>query len=326
MQVVNQGVILAAGKGTRLHPLTLTRTKAMAPVTGKPIVVRVMETLMQNGIRDFILLISPDDQEITTYFQEKFATDVKLRFIVQPQRLGMANALSLAAPYLHGPFIMSACDNLTPPTHVGELLSTFQTTQANATLSLMEIDIAKASSTGIIEWKNGLIQRIVEKPKPEEAPSNISSLPLYVFSPKLLTYLPEVKPSPRGEYELQDAIQMLIERDGCVNGVLTPSRVQLTNMADLLALNQYYLETDSAAAQVLSQQMGEGVRFLPPVRIEADVVIGPGCVIGPRVYIEAGCTIGANAHIAEAVILRNTIVAPEQQIRNAVVSNIEPRI
>lgn len=326
MQVVNQGVILAAGKGTRLHPLTLTRTKAMAPVAGKPIVARVMETLMQNGIRDFILLISPDDQEIVAYFQEKFAADVKIQFVVQPQRLGMANALSLAAPYLHGPFIMSACDNLTPPQHVAELLTTFQSTQANATLSLMEIDIAKASSTGIIEWKNGLIQRIVEKPKPEEAPSNISSLPLYVFSPKLLAYLPAVKPSPRGEYELQDAIQMLIERDGCVNGVLTPSRVQLTNMPDLLALNQHYLEVDSVAAQVRTQLIGEGARFLAPVRIEADVVIGPGCVIGPRVYIEPGCTIGAGAHITEAVILRNTNIAPGQQIMNVVMSNLEPRI
>ncbi|MFN8488462.1 MAG: sugar phosphate nucleotidyltransferase [Caldilineaceae bacterium] len=319
MQVVHQGVILAAGRGTRLHPLTLTRTKAMAPVAGKPIVARVMETLIQNGIRDFILLISPDDQEIVPYFQEKFAADAKLQFIVQPQRLGMANALGLAAPYLNGSFIMSACDNLTPSEHVAELLTKFQTTQANATLSLMAIDIEQASSTGIIEWKNGLIQRIVEKPKPEEAPSNISSLPLYVFSPKLLTYLPEVKPSPRREYELQDAIQMLIERDGGVNGVLTPSRVQLTNMADLLALNQYYLEADQAAAQVLSQQIGEGVRLLPPVRIEADVVIGPGCIIGPRVYIEPGCTIGDNVHLTDAVVLRQIKIASDKQMTNAVV-------
>src|SRR5262249_55582086 len=158
------------------------------------------------------------------------------------QRLGMAKALSLAAPYLHGAFIMSACDNLTPLAHVAALLNTYQSTQANATLSLMEIDIARASSTGIIEWRNDFIQRIVEKPRPEDAPSNISSLPLYVFSPKILTYLPEVQPSPRGEYELQDAIQLLIDRAGCVNGVLTPGRIQLTDMADLRALNCHYLE------------------------------------------------------------------------------------
>lgn len=319
MAKVSQGVILAAGKGTRLHPLTATRTKAMAPVAGKPIIVRVLETLIQNGIHDFVLLISPDDQEIIPYFQENFAPPITVQFVVQPERLGMANALRLAAPYLYGPFIMSACDNLVPPSHVADLLNTHESAQANATLSLMEIDIAKASSTGIIEWRAGLIQRIVEKPKPEAAPSNISSLPLYVFSPKILVYLPEVKLSARGEYELQDAIQLLIDRAGQVTGVLTPSRVQLTNMADLLALNQYYLEIDQTAAQILSQNIHADTQLLPPVRIDADVAIGPGCVIGPNVYIEQGCQIGANVHLANALILRQTVIASGQQLTNQVV-------
>lgn len=321
MQQVKQGVILAAGKGTRLHPITATRTKAMAPVAGKPIVARVMETLIENGIGDFVLLISPDDQEITGYFQEQFGADLAIRFVVQPQRLGMANALGLAAPFIRGPFILSACDNLTPAAHIAELLDTHEKTQANATLSLMKIDIAKASSTGIIEWENGLIRRIVEKPKPEEAPSNISSLPLYVFSPKILAYLSAVKPSPRGEYELQDAIQMLIERDGQVTGVLTPSRVQLTNVADLLALNHHYLAIDPDAAVVLAPNIGAGTRLIPPVWIDNNVTIGPGCVIGPHVTLEQGCHIGANAQIEDALILRHTTIAAGRQIKHEVVSD-----
>ncbi len=320
MAQVSQGVILAAGKGTRLYPLTATRTKAMAPVAGKPIVARVLETLIQNDIRDFVLLISPDDQEIIRYFQENFAPPITIQFVVQPERLGMANALSLAAPYLHGAFVMSACDNLVPASHVAALLNIHETRQANATLSLMAIDIAKASSTGIIEWRDGLIQRIVEKPKPEAAPSNISSLPLYVFSPQILAYLPEVKLSARGEYELQDAIQLLINRDGQVIGVLTPDRMQLTNATDLLALNQHYLASDQTAAQILTSNIGEGTRLLPPVRIDDNVTIGPGCVIGPSVYMEQGCQIGANAHIANALILRHTLIAPGSQITNQVVS------
>ncbi|CAN5582798.1 hypothetical protein BH10CHL1_BH10CHL1_04940 [soil metagenome] len=319
MDQVKQGVILAAGKGTRLYPLTATRTKAMAPVAGKPIVARVLETLVQNGIQDFVLLISPDDQEIIPYFQENFAPSLTFQFVVQPERLGMANALSLAAPYLQGAFIMSACDNLVPAVHVAELLNTHESRQANATLSLMAIDIAKASSTGIIEWRDNLIQRIVEKPKPEVAPSNISSLPLYVFSPKILAHLPEVQLSARGEYELQDAIQLLIDRDGHVTGVLTPSRVQLTNISDLLALNQHYLALDPTAAQILSPNIDASTQLLPPVRIDANVTIGPNCVIGPNVYIEQGCQIGANVHIANALVLRHTVITPGSQIANQVV-------
>jgi len=313
-----QGIILAAGKGKRLHPITLQRTKAMAPVVGKPIVERVMETLIQTGIRDFVLIISPDDADIVPHFQHK-SWDVRVQFVIQPERLGMANALGLAAPFIRGPFILSACDNLTPPAHVAELVAHHQTSGANATLSLLEIDIARASSTGIVEWRDQRIQRIVEKPTPAEAPSNISSLPLYVFSPRILDYLPAVQPSPRGEYELQDAIQMLIEHDGGVTGVLTPSRIQLTNMTDLLVLNRHYLTTEPAAAQVLTPTIGTGTRLIPPVRIEAGCVIGANSVIGPNVTIERDCQIGDQAQISEALILRNAVVVTGAQIYKSVI-------
>lgn len=313
-----QGVILAAGKGKRLHPLTLQRTKAMAPVAGQPIVARVLEMLLANGIRNFIFLISPDDQEIVPYFQQQ-ALDAEIRFVTQHERLGMAHALRLAAPYIHGPFVMSACDNLTSAAHIAEMLTTYEQGNANAVLSLMAIDIAHAASTGIIEWHNGAIRRIVEKPKPAEAPSNISSLPLYLFSPHLLDYLPEIKLSARGEYELQDAIQLLIERRGQVTGVLTPSRVQLTTVADLLALNQHYLAHDPAQVTVHTSTIGADTTFVPPVRIEAGVTIGPNCVIGPNVYIEANCQIGAGVQIHNAILLRGAVIADQQYVAHDVI-------
>lgn len=315
-----QAVILAAGKGSRLNPITLNRTKAMVPILGKPIVERVMEGLVQNGIHDFILVVSREDGEVGRYFQEQSALEVNLQFVVQPERLGMANALSLAAPYIHGTFIMSACDNLTPAKHVAELLQTHHDQSANATLSLMEIDLALAGRTGIIEWHDGQIRRIVEKPAPGEAPSNIASLPLYVFSPKVLAYLPEVKPSPRGEYELQDAIQMLIDRDSRVTGVLTPSRLQLTNAGDLLALNRHYLTTGGDTPQLAPRSVGQHTHLITPLRIEEGTTIGPGCVIGPRVYIERNCRIGADVLIKDAVILRDTVIEDGRQIVGEVVS------
>ncbi|MFQ5578627.1 MAG: sugar phosphate nucleotidyltransferase, partial [Anaerolineae bacterium] len=238
-----QAVILAAGKGSRLNPITLRRSKAMVPILGRPIVERVMETLAQNGIRRFIMVISRQDSEVGQYFREETTLKADIRFVIQPERLGMANALQHIAPYIRGPFILSACDNLTSPEHVAALIAAHRERKANATLSLMKIDPALAGRTGIVDMHNGCIRRIVEKPAPGDAPSNIASLPLYVFSPRLLAYLPEVNPSPRGEYELQDAIQMLIERDGGVTGLLTPTRLQLTNAADLLALNRHYLTT-----------------------------------------------------------------------------------
>ena len=88
-----QGVTLAAGKGSRLQPITLTRSKAMVPILGKPVVERVMEDLAANGVDDFILVVSPDDRYITRYFRRESELNADVRFVYQPERLGMANAL-----------------------------------------------------------------------------------------------------------------------------------------------------------------------------------------------------------------------------------------
>lgn len=315
-----QSVILAAGKGSRLNPITLNRTKAMVPILGKPIVERVMETMVQNGIHEFIMVISREDGEVGRYFREQSTLDVDIQFVIQPERLGMANALSLAAPYIHDTFIISACDNLTPPEHVAELLAKHRAAAAQATLSLMEVNPSMVQRTGVVDWHDGRIRCIVEKPAPGEAPSNIASLPLYIFSPKLLDYLPEVKLSPRGEYELQDAIQMLIERDGNVTGVLTQRRLQLTNAEDLLALNRHYLTTGGNKPQLAPRSVGQHTHLITPLRIEEGTTIGPGCVIGPRVYIERNCHIGADVLIKDAVILRDTTIEDGHQVLGEVVS------
>lgn len=304
-----QAVILAAGKGTRLQPLTLTRTKAMVPVAGKPLVQRVLETILPVGITELVLVVSPEDQEIRACFSACIGLDGPVHFVEQPVRLGMANALSLAAPYIHGPFILSACDNLTSTTHIADLVAAHRARKAVATLSLMPVDLEQVSKTGVVVWDGMFVRRIVEKPRPEETPSTISSLPLYVFEPDLLDDLPYVQPSPRGEYELQDAIQRLIDRSGRVTGVLIPHREQVTNAADLLALNLRYLDSAPERCSVdENAQMGPGVTLRPPLRIDAGVQVGAGAVIGPWVYLEAGCRIGAGAEVRDALVLRKAVI------------------
>ncbi len=292
----------------------------MIPVLGKPMVERVLETFVANGIRDITMVVSPEDEEIRRYFQEESRLGIEIRFVEQLQRLGMANALGLAAPSIREAFVLSACDNLTPPGHVADLIATHQRLNAAATLSLMEVDPALVSRTGIVEWENNLVRRIVEKPTPEEAPSNISSLPLYVFSPQILEHLPHVQMSARGEYELQDAIQKLIECSGRVTGVFTSERLQLTNAADLLALNRHYLNTGGDTPQLAPLRVGRHTHLITPLRIEEGTIIGSGCVIGPRVYIERDCHIGSEVLIKDAVILRGTTIADGKQVVGEVVS------
>jgi bifunctional UDP-N-acetylglucosamine pyrophosphorylase/glucosamine-1-phosphate N-acetyltransferase len=145
-------------------------------------------------------------------------------------------------------------------------------------------------------------------------------MPLYIFSKRILDYLPEVPLSPRGEYELQDAIQMLIERDGRVRGYHTPGRLTLTSPADLLALNRYYLVNGNANQHDVPRSVGANTKLIPPLHIEAGVVIGAGCEIGPNVYIERDCRIGNGVTIRESVLLRGVRVPDGMSIEEKVVS------
>ncbi len=316
-----QAVILAAGKGSRLHPITVERSKAMLPILGKPIVERVMEMLVSNGVNDFILVVSPEDRHITRHFRRASALDADIRFAYQPERKGMANALSCAAPLITEDFVLSACDNLVAADDVGRLISGMQSEQQpNGILTLMPVEPERIASGAIVEMEGPWVKRIIEKPRPEEVRSDLASLPLYAFSKKLLNYLPEVRVSPRGEYELQDAMQMLIDRDGKVGSICVERRLTLTNAADLLALNREYLIHGGAHPQLAPLTVGPGTRLITPLHIERGTVIGSDCTIGPNVYIERDCQVGNGVTVRDAILLHGAQIADNTTITDEVVA------
>jgi NDP-sugar pyrophosphorylase family protein len=296
----------------------------MLPILGQPMVARVMQMLVGNGVRDFVLVVNGADRHVLDFFETEYpllAPDVRVEFVFQAERLGMAHALSLAKEHIRGPFVLSACDNLVAPEHVRELLGRLEGTPgAQAVLSLMRIEPHLIGRTGLVELREERVTRIVEKPAPEDAISDIASLPLYAFQPTILDLLPRVGLSPRGEYELQDAIQMLIDGQGGVYGVLTPSRLTVTNAEDLLAINRHYLLQGGDQPQLAPRRVGNNTHLITPLRIEEGVEIGSGCVIGPRVYIERDCVIGDNVLMKDAVILRGATVEAGKQVLGEVVS------
>jgi dTDP-glucose pyrophosphorylase len=314
-----QAVILAAGRGTRLHPITLNRTKAMCPIVGKPIVERVMDTMVTNGIRDFVLVISPDDPEIQSYFANQSTLDANIQFVPQLERKGMGHALLQASPLIHADFILSSCDNLVADDQIAALLTTWEQEQPNGILSTLRVGPEEIVRMGIVELDGDRIVRIVEKPSLEKAPSDIGSVPLYMFSGKMQAYLPLIPKSPRGEYELQDAIQMLIDRDGKVRQFQLPSRIDLTTPADLLALNIHFLPKNQDKIEIQQGILGKNTRFRKPVIVGKNVTIGGDCVIGPNVYLETGATLEDGVQIENAVVLRDRIVATRSQFKNQIV-------
>jgi len=313
-----QAVILAAGMGTRLRPVTANRSKAMVPVLGRPLVERALLPFTKNGVRDFVFVISPDDAEITRHFAERTSLDITARFVVQEERLGTAHALRHAAPLVDGRFVVSACDSLLEPWHVQKLFSVAE--NADAVLSLLDVEPEKLCRSGVVELDGERIRRIVEKPSRENAPSNTVSLPHYVFSPRLLEILPSVEPSVRGEFELQDAIQGLIDGDQTVIGVRGEKRFQVSSPEDLLELTRQLFSVGSEPFRIGPDTVSPGMTLVEPFHIEPGTVLGDGCEIGPEVFLESGCHIGRGAVVRRSIVLRDGRVGDGEMIEDQVVA------
>jgi NDP-sugar pyrophosphorylase family protein len=182
----------------------------------------------------------------------------------------------------------------------------------------MQVEPEEVSKGGIVAVDGPWITRIVEKPRPEEAPTNLYSMALYAFSPRILDYLPEVPRSPRGEYELQDAIQMLIQHDGRVCGVTLTERLTLTTPQDLLSINCRYLAGTGSSRPPAPEAVGRLSLLISPLYAEPGVVIGPDCVVGPEVYLERDCSIGQGVTLRRAIILRGSMVPDGTLIQDQV--------
>lgn len=302
-----QVVVLAAGLGTRLRPVTLNRSKAMVPVLGRPLVERVLQPWLAAGMREIVLVVGPEDREIRAHFGAGNDLGLTVRFVEQHERCGMAHALGIAAPHLHGDFGLTACDSLVSVEHVGELAAAHR--GGSAVLSLMDVAPEFVSRSAAVELEGIRVRRIVEKPGPGEAPSDTVSLPHYILPRRLLELLKGLEPSARGEVELQSAIQELVDIGGRVIGVRTQRRVQVSNPEDLRCLNLELLESGDRVAARPSRGIGEGTVFHDPVCIEDGATVGSRCIIGPRVYLEAGCVVGDLAVVRDSVVLRDAWVA-----------------
>ena len=311
-----QAIILAAGKGSRLHPLTLDRSKAMMPIAGKTMITRVMELLRVAGLQEFIIVAHPEDQEL----QRSFTGDSTIRFAWQAERKGMAHALMCAAPFIHGDFVLSACDNLVDPLEATAFIQAFRDhpdPRPSGYLSLIRVSKEKMKSMGMVIWDGEKIEKIVEKPSEEAVISNLASIPLYCFSESFLDFVAQVQPSKRGEYELQDAVQMLINKRHAVHGMMFSGRRTVTNANDLLALNIELLAQENLITPI---RTSPGFEWIEPCLMEPGVVVEAGCRVGPNVFIETGSRIGHGALLQNALVLRGSIVPAGTIVENQIFS------
>jgi len=205
-----KGLILSGGKGTRLYPLTYTSAKQLIPVANKPVLFRVIEAIRNAGITDIGIVVGDTAPEIKTAVGRGGRWDVQVTYIHQNQPKGLAHAVKVSQDFLGDePFVMFLGDNVLQG-GINDLVQQFQRSDWNSQIVLTRVE--HPEQYGVAELNGeGQVIRLVEKPK--EPPSDLILVGIYMFDHHIHQAVSEITPSWRGELEITDAIQWLVERD-----------------------------------------------------------------------------------------------------------------
>ena len=305
---INQAVVLAAGEGSRMRPLTYTRPKAMLPLANQPILEHLLIALRQSGISDVAIIVGYHDEQIRNYCGDGSRWNLHISYYQQTQQLGTADALRMVAGLLKDDFIMANGDALLSSRDIRRLCE-----KSGNIMSVRELD--DVSQFGVVEVRGDRVCRIHEKS--QNPPSHLANAGLYRFTPEIFSAIARTEKSPRGEYELTDSIQALIDSNQPVNYQILEQWLDFSYPWDLLAANEKIL--GSLEPHNLGQiepnvtikgniSIGRGTLIRSGAYIVGPVIIGDNCDIGPNCYLRPATSIGNNCHIGAFVELKNSIV------------------
>lgn len=322
-----KALILSGGKGTRLRPLTHTGAKQLVPVANKPILWYGIESLVAAGITDIGIIINPETgAEIQDKTGDGGQFGAKITYILQTEPAGLAHAVKVAQPFLQDdPFVMYLGDNLIQDS-LDTFLQRFQENRSDALIMLKSV--ANPSAFGVAKvMDDGQVVGLVEKPA--VPPSNLALVGVYFFAPTIHQAIATIAPSPRGELEITDAIQALIDGGQRVDACqLEGWWLDTGKKDDLLAANSIILDDLTLAAN--GGHVDEHSRVTGRVSIGAGsrithcTIRGP-VVIGRDCHLEH-CYIGPYSSIADRVTLVEADLEHSVVLADAKVVGVHHRI
>lgn len=313
-----KAVLLAAGEGVRLLPITATRPKHLIKVGGKPILQFCLESVKKAGISEAIIVTHYMGEAIRSYFGEGEKLGLKLSYVEQKAILGTGNAAEVADPYVDGDFVLIYGDLLFGQDSVKDVLAQFKSGKTAAVMGVVPVD--RPESYGIIEKDaEGKVKRIVEKPAAGKAPSNLANAGVYVFSREVFDMIKRTKASIRGEWELTDAINMLAEEDKMVLAaqlskddwfdVGRPWDLLDANVWALKRMDHKVLGTVEQGAHLIGPvTVAETALVRSGAYIEGPVFIDEEADVGPNCYIRAGTSLGKKVRVGNACEIKNSII------------------
>jgi glucose-1-phosphate thymidylyltransferase len=315
-----KGLVLSGGKGTRLRPLTHTAAKQLVPVANRPILFYVLDNLKEAGINDVGIVIAPETgAAIKEAVGNGERWGFRVEYILQEEPRGLAHAVKVARPFLgQDPFVMYLGDNL-----IGSAISPFcrEFVERHVDATVLLKGVGNPSAFGIAEVDpQGRIINLEEKPR--QPKSNLALVGIYLFSAKIHKAIDQIKPSWRGELEITDAIQALLNQGGQVSShVIGSWWLDTGKKDDLLTANTVVLdewlkhqldgEVDALSEVTGRVRLGQGSRVVNS-KVRGPVVIGENVriensFIGPFTSIGDGCQIMASV-LEHCVLLENARV------------------
>ena len=314
-----KGLILSGGKGTRLRPLTYTSAKQLVPVANKPVLFFAIESVVAAGITDVGVIVGDTGDEIREAAGDGSRFGCKLTYIPQEAPLGLAHAVIVAEEFLAGePFVMYLGDNLIAG-GIASLVDEFRELGCNAQILLAEVP--NPQQFGVAELADdGKVRRLEEKPRHPK--SNLALVGVYMFDDTVFESVHAIAPSARGELEITDAIQHMIDRGRDVHPHIVRGWWKDTGkLEDMLEANRIVLEqleVKRRGAQTDGNriegrvEIGEGAVIADSL-IRGPVVIGDGAriehaFVGPYTSIGDGC-------VLERCEIENSIVLAGSEIR-----------
>jgi glucose-1-phosphate thymidylyltransferase len=313
-----KGLILSGGKGTRLRPITHTSAKQLVPVANKPVLFYGIEAMAQAGIEDVGIIIAPETgEEVKAAVGDGSRFDVRITYLPQDQPLGLAHAVLTAEPFLgDAAFVMYLGDNLLQG-GIEELVSKFRESAPDALILLTPVP--DPDQYGVAELKDGRVVQLTEKPA--EPKTNLALVGVYMFTPAVHQAARSIEPSGRGELEITDAIQRLVDDGLRVEPHIVKGWWKDTGrLEDMLAANRLVLDTidtrldgELVDSRVDGRVVIESGAKLVNSAVRGPAIIGAGatltnCYVGPYTAIGEQCKI-ENAEVEHSILLAGASVS-----------------
>ncbi len=309
-----KAIILAAGEGRRMRPLTYTRPKVMLPIANKPILEHLLIEVKKAGIKEFIFVVGYHDEQVRDYFGNGDRWGVSIDYCSQRRQLGTADALKMAEGLVDGNFLMINGDIIVSHKDIEQLAN-----KSSDTLSVVKVK--DTQDLGVVELSKSEAVHIYEKT--EKSSSYMANAGLYLFTPDIFDAISWTPKSPRGEYEVTDSLQLMIDKGHHISYQEIGCWLNLSYPWDLLPANESLLT--GVEAQNLGKvednviikgavSIGKNTIIRSGSYIVGPLSIGQDCDIGPNCYIRPYTSIGDNCHIGSAVEVKDSIVMKGSKI------------